>query len=150
MPTVSILPFDNLRHRFHVIALWKSVFGYQAPHNTPELAIAKKLAVADSLFFVAVERQAVVGTVMAGYDGHRGWIYSLAVHPDWRKQGIGSALLRHAEARLSALGCVKINLQILEENQSVQAFYSSHGYSTEKRISMGKKLPENVRGSVSS
>jgi ribosomal protein S18 acetylase RimI-like enzyme len=146
LPAANILPFDDLLHRAQVVALWKSVFGYEAPHNAPEVSIAKKLAVGDGLFFVAIDGHDVVGTVMAGYDGHRGWIYSMAVHPDWRKKGIGSALLGHAEARLSALGCVKINLQIIEGNESVQTFYSAHGYMKEKRISMGKKLPENIRG----
>src|SRR5262245_9752613 len=109
---ISIVGFSGTSHRSEVIELWKNVFGYDAKHNAPDLAIAKKLAVADGLFFVAIRDSTLVGTVMAGYDGHRGWIYSLAVHPAWRKQGIGSALLTHAENALSKLGCVKINLQI--------------------------------------
>jgi len=123
--------------------LWEQVFGYNASHNVPGLAIAKKVAVADGLFFVATHELAVVGTIMAGYDGHRGWIYSLAVHPDWRKRTIGSALLGHAENELCARGCVKINLQIIEGNEAVEAFYRANGYLTEKRISMGKRLPKN-------
>lgn len=86
----------------------------------------------------------MVGTVMAGYDGHRGWIYTVAVIPVYQKTGIGTALLKHAEKRLSELGCVKINLQILEDNKDVEAFYQANGYVTEKRISMGKRLVENV------
>jgi ribosomal protein S18 acetylase RimI-like enzyme len=82
----------------------------------------------------------VVGTTMAGYDGHRGWIYSVAVAPSHRRQGIASRLVVHAERALIGKGCVKINLQIMEGNESVAAFYSELGYAVEKRISMGKRL----------
>jgi ribosomal protein S18 acetylase RimI-like enzyme len=81
---------------------------------------------------------------MAGYDGHRGWIYSIAVSPNCRKQRIGSSLLAFAERKLSGLGCMKINLQIMEGNEVVENFYLANGYQTEKRISMGKRLPENI------
>ena len=81
---------------------------------------------------------------MAGYDGHRGWIYSMAVHPDHRMQGIGTALLAFAEKKLSSLGCVKINLQIMEGNEDVRRFYQTNGYAVEKRVNMGKRLGENV------
>ena len=83
---------------------------------------------------------ATAGAVMAGYDGHRGWIYSIAVHPDHRKKNIGSDLLSFVQDKLSLLGCIKINLQILEENQTVQRFYLANGYIVEKIVSMGKKL----------
>ena len=86
---------------------------------------------------------AVVGTIMAGYDGHRGWIYSVAVSPSHRRQGIGSRLVSHAERALTDRGCMKINLQIMEGNESVTAFYASLGYSVEKRVSMGKRVSEN-------
>lgn len=77
---------------------------------------------------------------MAGYDGHRGWIYSLAVLPQNRLQGIGSRLVRHAEQQLQRLGCAKINLQIFQGNAAVVEFYRKLGYQTEPRISMGKQL----------
>lgn len=93
-----------------------------------------------TVFFVALIDEYVVGTVMAGYDGHRGWIYSMAVWPEHRTQGIGSALLKVAEQKLVGLGCDKINLQIIEDNQAVARFYEANGYSVEKRISMGKKI----------
>jgi ribosomal protein S18 acetylase RimI-like enzyme len=141
---IEIIEFDNVKHREQVVALWQEVFGYEAAHNSPELVIDKKIAVRDGLFFVAIRRQVVVGTVMAGYDGHRGWIYSMAVHPTHRKKGIGSALLAFAERKLSSLGCLKINLQIVEGNEAVQRFYQANGYLTEKRISMGKRLNENI------
>jgi ribosomal protein S18 acetylase RimI-like enzyme len=139
-----IIPYVDALHRGQVVALWEKVFGYDAPHNRPGLAIDKKLAVDDQLFFVALAGNAVVGTVMAGYDGHRGWIYSVAVAPSHRRQGLGSRLVAHAERALTGKGCVKINLQILEGNESVAAFYARLGYAVEKRISMGKRIPENV------
>ena len=79
-----------------------------------------------------------------GYDGHRGWIYSVAVSPSRRRQGIGSRLVVHAERALTSKGCVKINLQIMEGNESVIEFYSSLGFTVERRISMGKPIRENI------
>jgi ribosomal protein S18 acetylase RimI-like enzyme len=114
------------------------------PHNAPKFSIDKKLAFGDRLFFVAEVGGKVVGSVMAGYDGHRGWIYSLAVLPEYRKRGLGSRLMRHAEEHLTVLGCPKINLQIMQGNEGVEAFYRKLGYQTEPRISMGKKIPENI------
>lgn len=142
--TAAITPFENSTHRSQVIALWEAVFGYESAHNWPDLVINKKTAVGDQLFFVAVSGMAVVGTIMAGYDGHRGWIYSVAVHPEHRKQGIGSRLVSHAERALTDRGCMKINLQIMAGNESVAAFYASLGYSVEQRVSMGKRIPENI------
>jgi ribosomal protein S18 acetylase RimI-like enzyme len=142
--SIEIAEFDSLKHRKQVVALWQDVFDYGAAHNSPDLVIDKKMAAEDGLFLVAISRQTVVGTVMTGYDGHRGWIYSVAVLPTHRKKGIGSALLAFAERRLSSLDCVKINLQIMAGNEVVQRFYQANGYSTEKRISMGKRLNENI------
>jgi ribosomal protein S18 acetylase RimI-like enzyme len=136
----KIVEFDNSKHREQVIDLWEKVFAYTAAHNSPELVIDKKLEIKDGLFFVALKEKITIGTVMAGYDGHRGWIYSIAVHPDYRKQGIGTALLLYTQGKLENLGCLKINLQIMEENEAVQKFYSANGFSVEQRISMGKKL----------
>jgi ribosomal protein S18 acetylase RimI-like enzyme len=140
----SILVFDNSRHRDQVVRLWTHVFGYESPRNAPSVVIDKKLEADDGLFLVAVLGNTVIGTIMGGYDGHRGWIYSMAVDPDYRKQGIGSRLLAAAEKRLASRGCVKVNLQILSDNRDVQAFYEANGYSVEDRISMGKIFPQNV------
>ena len=125
--------------RDRVINLWNCVFPESTGHNLPQDAIDRKMAVDDKLFFVACQENGdVVGTVVAGYDGHRGWLYSVAVAPDARRLGIGSCLVRHAEAELAKRGCPKINLQVRANNAGVTAFYESLGFRLEERISMGK------------
>jgi ribosomal protein S18 acetylase RimI-like enzyme len=77
---------------------------------------------------------------MAGYDGHRGWLYAAAVLQSHQRQGIGTALVREAETLLSGMGCTKINLQVRSSNTAVTRFYNSLGYEIEERVSMGKRL----------
>jgi ribosomal protein S18 acetylase RimI-like enzyme len=139
-----IANYSNEHHRASVMALWATVFGYETAHNAPGLAIDKKVAVNDGLFFVALAGNEVVGTVLAGYDGHRGWLYSVAVHPAHRGKGLGAKLVRHAEGALTERGCMKINLQIVSTNEGVKSFYEALGYSVEPRISMGKKIESNI------
>jgi len=122
--------------RAPLVALWKLVFPDGRAHNEPNAVIDAKLKV-DQLLFVAVEDQELVGSVMASYDGHRGWLYSVAVHPQLRRKGIGAALVRHAIEQLQRLGCVKVNLQVRSTNSVVVAFYESLGFLVEERISMG-------------
>ena len=145
MNDFHIEEYNDKMHREQVIELWQKAFGYSTARNAPALVIDKKLAIDDGLLFVGIKNNEVIGTVMVGYDGHRGWIYSLSVLPMYRRQGVGSALLSHAEQKLSSMGCMKINLQVLEENDAAAKFYISKGYSIEKRISMGKELKENIR-----
>jgi ribosomal protein S18 acetylase RimI-like enzyme len=144
MNTVTIIPYSDAAHRSQMMALWETVFGYEAAHNHPKAVIDKKLDANDELFFVAVAGDSVIGTIMAGYDGHRGWIYSVAVSPSHRRKGIGTRLVMHAEQALTRKGCMKINLQIMEGNERVAAFYSSLGFAVEKRVSMGKRIPQNI------
>ena len=139
-----IVEYSDPHHRLAVIQLWKTVFNDDMPHNRPDLSIDKKRAVDDDLFFVALADDQVVGTLLAGYDGHRGWLYSVAVDPQQRGNGLGTRLVRHAEKALADLGCVKINLQIHTFNESVQAFYRTLGYTPELIISMGKRIDANV------
>ena len=125
-----------------VVTLWHTCFPpeHLTGHNDPHGSIARKLAYQPDLFFVATLNDEIVGTTMAGYDGHRGWMYSVAVAPNHRHRGVGRALLRHAESALTALGCKKINLQVRESNTDVIAFYQSCGYNIEPILSMGKRL----------
>lgn len=140
--------YDDATDCAQVQALWQAVLGYAAGHNALALVIARKLAVDDGLFFVAQAQGAVVGTVMAGYDGHRGWLYAVAVDPAHRQAGLGRALVRHAEAALAGRGCLKINLQLLASNAGTTAFYAALGYQVEPRISMGRVLHENLPGAT--
>ena len=143
MTIAHIALFQNQPHREAVMRVWRACFGYDTAHNEPALVIDKKLAVEDGLFFVALRNAEVVGTVMAGYDGHRGWLYSVAVAPVCRGQGVGRLLVLHAEQALIKLGCMKINLQLLQAKAAVTGFYAGLGYFVEPRVSMGKLVPEN-------
>ena len=122
-----------------VKALWEEVFPADPPWNRAEVAIPAKVAVQPELFFVAVEDGAVIGTAMAGYDGHRGWLHTVAVRLSHRRRGVGAALVRRAEEALKAMGCGKINLQVRATNAEVVRFYQRLGYATEQRVSMGKR-----------
>ncbi|MEM7561963.1 MAG: GNAT family acetyltransferase [Pseudomonadota bacterium] len=122
-----------------LIGLWKSVFPDDPPHNEPSIVLDAKLAV-DDLIFVALDNDSVVGACMAGYDGHRGWLYAVAVLDEYRRQGTGAALVNHSLDALSEIGCSKVNLQIRAGNEAVASFYRSLGFDEEPRISMGKHL----------
>ena len=124
-----------------VAAFWREVFPKASAWNHPETDIQRKLAVQRELFLVAVLDSEIVGTAMGGYDGHRGWIYYVAVSPKHRRQGIGSALMTEVEQRAARLDCPKINLQVrASNNHEVVAFYEQLGYKVEQRVSMGKRL----------
>jgi ribosomal protein S18 acetylase RimI-like enzyme len=126
--------FDSVR------LLWREAFPNDPPWNAAELAIPAKLKMQPDLFLVATDGRLVVGSIMAGYDGHRGWLYAVAVLRTHQRQGIGTALVREAETRLAAMGCTKINLQVRSSNIAVVSFYRSLGYEVEERISMGKRV----------
>jgi ribosomal protein S18 acetylase RimI-like enzyme len=129
------------RHFEGVDALWREAFPHDAPRNHAIAAIPQKLLTQPELFLVAVEQDRVAGSVMAGYDGYRGWLNRLAVLKSHQGRGIGAALIRETESRLHARGCSKINLQILSSNEAVMGFYRRLGYEIEERISMSKPAP---------
>lgn len=128
-----------------IVTLWRDVFPEYAdptrPQRNPTANIERKLAFDDGLFWLAEdERGALAGTVMAGYDGHRGWIYSLGVAHAQRRRGIGRDLMEHAERELRRRGCPKINLQVLTANATSIAFYRALGYAPDPVESLGKRL----------
>jgi ribosomal protein S18 acetylase RimI-like enzyme len=125
-----------------VVALWEAC-DLIRPWNDPRKDIERKLRVDPDLFLVAVEDELVVGVVMAGYEGHRGWINYLAVDPGRRRQGLGKRLMAAAERLLAERGCPKINLQIRSENADVIAFYVALGYRQDEVVSLGKRLVDD-------
>ena len=138
MDGVEIRRFEE-RDRTEVVELWERC-DLVRPWNDPHRDIDRKIEHAHDLLLVAAIGARVVGTVMVGEDGHRGWINYLAVDPDQRRQQLGARLMSEAERRLRALGCVKINLQIRRTNSDVQSFYERLGYTDDDVISMGKRL----------
>lgn len=122
-----------------VVGLWVAC-ELTRPWNDPYADIERKLADSPQLFLVGEQDGRVVASVMAGYDGHRGWVNYLAVHPAQRGRGLGRALMEAAEQRLAALGCAKINLQVRHENEAARGFYEAIGYRLEPIVSFGKRL----------
>ena len=144
---LTVVPYAD-QHFAGVKALWEEAFTDDTPRNFAETAIPAKASEHPELFLVALDGNRVIGSVMAGYDGHRGWLYRVAVAASHRHRGVGAALVHEAEKRLWALGCVKINLQVRGANQGVTAFYQSLGYGVEDRISMGKLAPDDPLDSL--
>ncbi len=136
-PTIRLYTSDDFAG---VDALWMAVFPNDPERNRARISIPKKLAQQPELFFVAEDGGRIVGTTMAGYDGHRGWLYSVAVAPSHRRQGVGERLVRTAQDALRDMGCIKVNLQIRTGNEAVAGFYRALGFATDEVISMGQLL----------
>ena len=122
-----------------VVALWRSC-DLLRPWNDPHKDIRRKLEVRPDLFLVGVLDGQIVASVMAGYEGHRGWLSYLGVAPEYQRHGLARAIVTEAERLLRAAGCPKINLQVRTSNQGVIEFYRRIGYSTDDVLSMGKRL----------
>ena len=119
-----------------VVALWQQC-GLTRPWNDPHRDIARKLTEQPELFLVGTHENAVVATAMAGFDGHRGWVYYLAVAPHCRGKGYGRRLMQEAERLLTERGCPKLNLQVRTGNAQTIAFYRKLGYSVDDTVSLG-------------
>jgi ribosomal protein S18 acetylase RimI-like enzyme len=129
----------RLSDREALVALWH-LGGLTRAWNDPDRDIDRKVARdPDNLLVLEVDGQ-LIGSVMVGYEGHRGWINYLVVHPDHRGRGLGQALVHEAERRLAALGCPKVNLQVRSSNRSAIDFYRRIGYSVDDVVSLGRRL----------
>lgn len=122
-----------------VVALWDEC-GLARPWNDPRKDIARKLAVQPELFLVGEMEGAVMASVMAGYEGHRGWVNYLAVAPAFRGRGFARALMQQIEALLLARGCPKVSLLVRASNRPAIDFYRHLGYVQDEAVSLGKRL----------
>ncbi|MEM7096978.1 MAG: GNAT family acetyltransferase [Pseudomonadota bacterium] len=123
-----------------LVELWEACFPNDPHWNNPVEVIKTKLTVQPELLFVCISDDRVVGSVLAGFEGFRGWVNKVATHPDYQRRGIASALMKTAEGALAAMGCPKLNLQVRAGNAASVEFYRSLGYEIEERVSMGKRL----------
>ena len=122
-----------------VIELWEKC-ELVRPWNDPRKDVRRKLAVNPDLFLVGLAGSKLIATVMAGYEGHRGWINYLAVDPEHRRRGCARLIMAEAEKLLHGLGCPKINLQVRTSNRAVIEFYERIGYCVDDVVSLGKRL----------
>jgi len=138
-PNIALRPYAAADEAA-TIALWQRC-GLTRPWNDPAKDIARKMAAQPGGFALLVaDDGAVVGSVMAGYEGHRGWINYLAVDPEWQRRGLGQRLMAWSETWLRAQGCPKINLQIRRDNLVAIGFYEAIGFSDDAVVSYGKRL----------
>jgi ribosomal protein S18 acetylase RimI-like enzyme len=138
-PSLLVSPFDPSQTEA-VVPLLELCFPDEPPQNEPHAYLARKLSYQPDFVFVAQLGESIVGSIVGGYDGVRGWMYHVATHPEFRRQGIATQLVRKLEQALTAAGCPKLNLQIRSTNHEVAAFYEALGYLEEDRLSFGRKL----------
>ncbi|TKJ48038.1 GNAT family acetyltransferase [Candidatus Aerophobetes bacterium Ae_b3a] len=134
----------NLSDESQVIDLWVKC-DLARPWNDPKKDIERKLKIDPDLFLVGVLNSKIIGTVMGGYEGHRGWINYLAIDPSQQRKGYGKIMMKEIEEKLKAKGAPKINIQIRSTNKFVINFYKSINYRIDDVISMGKRLIEDER-----
>lgn len=125
-----------------VVALWEAA-GLVRPWNDPVQDIALCCDTGHGVLFLAEIDGVIAGSVMAGHDGHRGWLYYVAVDPAQQKRGIGSLMVATAEAWLGDCGIRKVMLMIRPDNTGVQAFYAGQGYEVEERVIMSRRIDED-------
>jgi ribosomal protein S18 acetylase RimI-like enzyme len=122
-----------------VVALWHTC-GLTRPWNDPHKDIARKLTVQRELFLVGELDGKLVASVMAGFEGHRGWVNYLAVAPELRGRGLGAELMKRVEDKFTEAGCPKINLLVRSTNTPVLEFYRRLGYAADDAVPLGKRL----------
>jgi len=134
----EIVRYD-VKYQEAVVDLWKRC-GLVILQNDPVEDIRKKMSFQPELFFIALREGQLIGSVMVGYEGHRGWLNYLAVLPPFQKRGYGKKLVNRAIAELRKIGCLKLNLQVRKSNAAVIEFYKHLGFEEEARISLGMRL----------
>ena len=138
VPTLAIVPIDDADVA-GVIALWQAC-GLTRPWNDPAADIALARKGSNATVLIGRNNGSIVATVLVGHDGHRGWVYYLAVDPDRRHKGYGRVMMSAAEDWLRERGIEKLQLLVRPDNRSVKNFYQSLGYSEQERIIYAKWL----------
>jgi ribosomal protein S18 acetylase RimI-like enzyme len=131
----AALPSD----REAVVALWEAA-GLTRPWNDPRADFDLALATPTSAVLLAEQDGVIGGSVMVGFDGHRGWVYYLAAASDHRRKGIGRQLMSAAEEWLAGMGSPKIQLMVRGDNQAARGFYDALGYEVQDVVTIGKRL----------
>ncbi len=131
----------NQDYQKALVDLWEKC-NLIVPQNDPIEDIQRKLEFQPDLFFVALLDGKLIGSVMAGYEGHRGWLNYLAVLPEYQKKGYGRKLVEKAIIELEKLGCLKLNVQIRESNISAVRFYERLGFKDDHVVSLGLRLKQ--------
>lgn len=122
-----------------IIQIWEEC-KLTRPWNNPSDDIKNALETPTSTILLLCNENQIIGTVMVGYDGHRGWIYYLAVRMEYQKKGYGKRLVKEAEHWLKSKNVPKVNLMIRNTNEAVKGFYESIGYKDDEVITMAKWL----------
>jgi ribosomal protein S18 acetylase RimI-like enzyme len=125
-----------------LVSLW-ALCSLTRSWNNPLRDIDRKLAVDPDNLLLLEDGNRLIGSVMVGYEGHRGWVNYLAVHPDRQRRGLGRLLMSEAEKRLGLLGCPKVNLQVRASNQAAVDFYRRIGYTVDDVVSMSRRLEDD-------
>lgn len=122
-----------------VIALWQEC-GLNRPWNEPVADFRKAIGSTASDILFLSQSDILMATIMVGYDGHRGWVYYLAVHPGYRRTGLGKRLMNAAEDWLRERGAPKIQLMVRSDNVDVIAFYEALGLARQDVVTLGRRL----------
>ncbi|MGD1930361.1 MAG: GNAT family acetyltransferase [Leptolyngbyaceae cyanobacterium] len=125
--------------RQSLIALWQAC-ELTRPWNDPDQDITRKISIQPDLLLVGELDRQLIASAMAGYDGHRGSVFYLAVAPAFQQRGYGQALMTEVERLLTSMGCPKLNIVIRSSNRQVLDFYRGLGYATDDVVSIGKRL----------
>lgn len=135
---VDVQPL-SLDHHDDAVALWHAA-GLTRPWNDPGADLSRALAGPASTVLGTVASDRLVGTVMIGHDGHRGWVYYLAVAEDWRRRGVGTALVQACEQWLVERDIPKLHLMVRSDNDAARSFYAPLGYDVVDVVVLGRRL----------
>ena len=122
-----------------VVCLWEQA-GLTRPWNDPRADLRRAVEGSLSAVLVGVSDGRPIATVMVGHDGHRGWVYYLAVTPDLQGKGHGRAMMAAAEAWLRERGAPKLNVMVRHDNEPVSGFYRALGYRTDDVEVLSRRL----------